>query len=126
MQVRAKTPHIKVDIQGEMIPDELMDAVKRVFSEDEIEVLDGEEEYIDWFETDLRREIAARTTPGDVMRIYRENLGWTQARLGEELGGVSRQNVSHMEQGRRPISADTAVKLSRIFDIPVERILRRK
>lgn len=124
MQVRAKTPRIRVDIQGDSIPEELMDAIKKVVPEDEIEILEGDDEYVDWFDTDLHRDIEARTTPGEVMRIYRENHEWTQAELGERLGGVSRQNVSHMEQGRRPISAETAIKLSRLYGIPVERVLR--
>ena len=124
MQVHARTPRIRIDIQGDSIPVELMDAIKKVVPEDEIEILEGDDEYVDWFDTDLHREIEARTTPGEVMRIYRENRGWTQAELGEKLGGVSRQNVSHMERGRRPISAETAIKLSRLYGTPVERVLR--
>ena len=124
MQVRARTPRIRVDIQGDSIPVELMDAIRKVVPEDEIEILEGDDEYVDWFDTDLHSEVEARTTPGEVMRIYRENRRWTQAELGEKLGGVSRQNVSHMEQGRRPISAATAIKLSRLYGIPVERVLR--
>lgn len=126
MQVRVKTPRIRVDIEGEAIPNELMAAVRRVFTEDEIEIVDGDDGFVDWFDTDLHREIDARMTPGDVMRIYRENHGWTQERLGAEIGSFTRQHVSDMENGRRVISAETAIKLSRIFDISVERILRVK
>ncbi len=122
MQVHVKTPHIRVDISGEFIPAALMNAVKAIFSNEEIEVIDNEdEEYVDWFETEEHREIAASTTSGDVMRIYRENRGWSQVKLGEELGGVSRQKISDMERGRRTISGDTAIALSRVFGIPVER-----
>lgn len=122
MQVHAKTHRIKVDISGEFIPAALMNAVKAVFSDEEIEVIDNEdEEFVNWFETEEHREIAASTTPGDVMRIYRENRGWSQARLGEELAGLSRQKISDMERGRRRISGDTAIVLSRVFGIPVDR-----
>lgn len=122
MQVHAKTHRIKVDISGEFIPAALMNAVKAVFSDEEIEVIDNEdEEFVNWFETEEHREITASTTPGDVMRIYRENRGWSQARLGEELAGLSRQKISDMERGRRRISGDTAIVLSRVFGIPVDR-----
>jgi DNA-binding XRE family transcriptional regulator len=122
MQVHVKTPRIRVDITGEHIPTELMDAVKSVFSADEIELIEKEDdESVNWFDTEDHREIAALTTPGDVMRIYRENRLWSQARLGEELGGMSRQKISDMERGSRTISADTAIALSRVFGLPVER-----
>jgi DNA-binding XRE family transcriptional regulator len=122
MQVHAKTHRIRVDISGEFIPAALMNAVKAVFSNEEIEVIDNEdEEYVNWFETEEHHDIAASTTPGDVMRTYRENRGWSQAKLGEKLGGLSRQKISDMERGHRRISGDTAIALSRVFGIPVER-----
>jgi plasmid maintenance system antidote protein VapI len=34
---------------------------------------------------------------------------------------MSRQKISDMERGRRTVSADTAIALSRVFGIPVER-----
>ena len=122
MQVHVKTPHIRVDINGEDIPAELMNAVKAVFNTEEIEIIDKEdEEYVNWFESEEHDKIAAFTSPGDVMRIYRENRGWSQAALGEKLGGLSRQKISDMERGHRTISGDTAISLSRVFGIAVER-----
>jgi len=52
------------------------------------------------FETDWYKEISAEMTPGDTLRIRRENAGLTQAALGEKTG-VARQNISAMETGRR-------------------------
>ncbi len=124
MQVRAKTPHIRVDIRGEAIPSELMDAVKAVFDEDDIQVIeDDDNETVNWFETEEYREIAAMTTPGDVLRIYRENRGWSQAKLGERLGGLGRQKISDMENGRRRITGDTAIALARVLGVPAERFI---
>lgn len=60
-------------------------------------------------------------TPGDAMRIYRDIHNLTQTDLGEELGGAGQPDVSKMETGRRPISLKTARKLSKIFDVPIER-----
>jgi hypothetical protein len=49
-----------------------------------------------------------------------------QARLDELLGGIPRQHVSNMENRNRMISLNTAGKLVKIFNIPVERLLTCK
>ena len=75
------------------------------------------EETVDIFSTDWYREMQSKTTPGDTLKIYRENHGLTQARLGEMLGGIPRQHVSNMERGIRPVSIKTARKLAKIFKV---------
>ena len=72
---------------------------------------------MDIFVTDWYREIQAKTTPGDTLKIYRENRGLTQAQLGAMLGGIPRQHVSNMERGIRPVSLKTARKLAKIFKV---------
>ena len=72
---------------------------------------------MDIFATDWYREIQAKTTPGDNLKIYRENHGLTQAQLGEMLGGIPRQHISNMERGIRPVSLKTARKLARVFKV---------
>ena len=47
----------------------------------------------------------------------------TQTRLGELLGGIPRQHISNMENRKRPISLNTAKKLAKLFNIPIERLL---
>ena len=69
---------------------------------------ESDEENVNIFETDWYRDIKSRMTPGDNLRIYRENHGLTQARLGEMLGGVPRQHISNMEREVRSISLNTA------------------
>jgi len=113
-----------LEIQGDQIPDSLLKAVRDVVSDEALEIIDGDDEYVNWFDSDLQREIEAQTTPGDVVRIYRENRGWTQKELGEKIGGASRQYVSDIEKNRRRLTAETAVKLSRVFGIRVDRFLR--
>jgi transcriptional regulator with XRE-family HTH domain len=61
--------------------------------------------------------------PGDHMRAYRVSRGITQPKLGEALGGISRQNISDMENGRRPIGKEVAKKLTEIFNTSVEKFL---
>ena len=72
---------------------------------------------MDIFASDWYREIQAKTTPGDTLKIYRENRGLRQARLGEMLGGIPRQHVSNMERGIRPVSLKTARKLVKVFKV---------
>ncbi len=74
-------------------------------------------ETVDIFATDWYREIQSKTTPGDTLKIYRENHGLTQVQLGEMLGGIPRQHVSNMERGVRPVSMKTARKLAKIFKV---------
>ncbi len=88
-----------------------------------MKIYKGDDEYVEVTETDWYREIKAKTTPGDAMRIYLENFGMTQAQLGEKLGNVPRQLVSNMERGKRSISLTTAKKLAAIFNVPASRFL---
>lgn len=75
------------------------------------------------FETDWYWEIKSRMTPGDNLRIYRENRGLTQAKLGEMLGNVPRQHISNMERGARSISLKTARKLAALFKVSPEKFI---
>jgi antitoxin component HigA of HigAB toxin-antitoxin module len=113
---RTKTPIFEV--KGE-IPDDVLDFLKKGYTVD----IKNDEAYIDITETGWHKEMKAKRTPGKAVRIYRENIGFSQAKLGEMLGGLSRQNVSGMENDRRGISKDMAKKLSKIFNVPVDRFI---
>ena len=104
------------------IPFKVMEYLKEEFGQD-IEVLQDDEEMVDVFESDWYKEISAATTPGEVLRIYRENAGLTQAELGKKLGKLSRQKISDLEQGKRNISKEMAKKLSKILQVPAARFL---
>jgi transcriptional regulator with XRE-family HTH domain len=75
------------------------------------------------FETEWYKRIRSTTTPGEVLRIYRENARLTQEELGRKLGKFSRQNISDIECGKRNISIEVVKKLSLLFQVPVERFL---
>ncbi|MEZ0491484.1 helix-turn-helix transcriptional regulator [Kineococcus sp. TBRC 1896] len=49
----------------------------------------------------------------------RSRLGWSQARLAEELG-VSRQTVISIEKGRFDPSLPLAFRLARLFECAIE------
>ena len=72
---------------------------------------------MDILETDWYAQIKSKITPGDNLKIYRENRGWTQAELGEMLDAIPRQHISNMERGVRAKSKKTARKLAQIFKV---------
>jgi plasmid maintenance system antidote protein VapI len=84
---------------------------------------DSEDELVDVFQTDWYKNTKKSMTPGVYMKIFRENRKMTQTELGKVLGGLPRQHVSNMENGSRPISKKIALKLSKVFDVSVERFI---
>ena len=113
-----KTPHI--EISGEVIPEKLLNFLKKEYGKNLIINRDDDEDAQD---TDWYKNIKEKTTPGDIVKIYRENKGITQKDFGKMLGGLSRQYVSDVEHNRRGISKDVAKKIAQILNIPVERLL---
>lgn len=113
-----KTPPIEV--RGE-IPENLMEFLRNNF--EHVEIKDDEEEAVNFRETEWFKELDKTRHPGLSVKTYRENRGWTQQELGEQLGGVHRQMISEIERGKREISKKMAIKFSRLFNRPVERFL---
>jgi transcriptional regulator with XRE-family HTH domain len=75
------------------------------------------------FESEWYKTVKAAMTPGDALKIYRENNKLTQTALGKMLGGIPRQQVSNMENGIRPISIAMAKKLAAVFGVPNDRFI---
>jgi len=117
-----KTPHIKIDIVGE-IPPKVLSVLKEVYGKKMKLVKENDDELIDVFETDWYKEIDSKMFPGKNMKIYREIHKMTQEELGEKLGGISKQNISHMERGIRAISKQNAKELSKVFNVPIDRFI---
>lgn len=59
----------------------------------------------------------------NTLRELRDERGWSQARLAEELG-VSRQTVNAIETGRFDPSLPLALRIAQLFGRPVEQIFR--
>ena len=78
---------------------------------------------VDYFETDLAKKIAATMTPGLWLKYSREAHGWSQALLGEKLGGVKASRISDWENNQRPISKIAAKKFSALFGLAAEHFL---
>jgi DNA-binding XRE family transcriptional regulator len=117
-----KTPRINLKIEGQ-IPDWIMVGLKKEFGKQVKISADDEEPMIRVTDSNWYKETKKKVSPGKTMRVYRENSGLTQEELGKKLGGLTRQYVSGMEHGSRGISKTMAKKLSKLFDIPVERLI---
>ena len=122
MQAVVKTPHIEIKIKGN-IPGSLLSLLKKEYGKKLRFTEKEDNELVNVFETDWYKKIKKETSPGDNMRIYRENHGMTQEALGRILGNIPRQHISNMERGIRAISLNTAKKLSRIFKLPLEKFI---
>jgi len=118
---KPRTKQTLFEVKGE-IPSHVLSYLEQSFGQD-VEVIEKDQGYINIFETEWFKEIQKEITPGDILRIYRENLGMSQAKLAKKIGKFTRQKVSDMEHNRRSISKEMARKLSQIFGVPVERFL---
>ncbi len=68
------------------------------------------------------KELKAEETPGGNLRFYRRLAHMNQTELGSKLG-ISKQFVSNMENGSKPISRNMALKLGALFDVPAGRFI---
>ena len=117
-----KTPLTKIRIEGR-IPNRLMDVLVQEYGEDVQITHNSDDEKVDVFQTEWYRRIKKKLTPGTYMKVFRQNKGMTQAELGKALGGLPRQHISNMENGSRPISKRTALKLAELFDVSVDKFI---
>ncbi len=113
-----KTHHIDFTIQGN-IPEKLLQYLQRTYGpalrvDNECPVRITK---TDWF-----RRMSRQVQPGDAIRVYRENRKWTQEELGKKIG-VSKYRVSDLENHRRAVSKEIAKKLSRLFQVPLDRFI---
>ena len=122
MQVLVKTPLIDVDIKGQMVPNSVVKALQKVYG-DKVRVLENDDEFENWFQTDLHKKISARMTLGQIVRIYRENRAWSQVELGKKIG-VSAQVISDIEKNRRPMTLQRTKKLADALDVPILRLMK--
>ena len=117
-----KTPHTDLRIKG-FIPRPVLKVLKTEYGKSlEVKTDKDDDELVDFFETDFYKDFKKRMTPGDYVRMYRENMSLTQAALGEKVG-MSRAYVCDVEHGRRAISKDIAKKLSKLFKISVSHLI---
>jgi DNA-binding XRE family transcriptional regulator len=123
MQAVVKAHHIEIKAKGN-IPPKVIKFFKDTYGSDfRILTNSDEREFIDITESEGYKKTKKTMTPGDYLRTYRDNAQLSQSKLGNLLEGFSRQNISEMEKGKRGISKETAKKLAKIFNKPVEKFL---
>ncbi len=123
MQAVVKAHHIEIKAKGN-IPPKVIKFFKDTYGSD-FKILSNSDkvEFIDVTESEGYKKTKKSMVPGDYLRVYRDNAQLSQAKLGSMLEGFSRQNISEMEKGKRGISKETAKKLAKIFNKPVEKFL---
>jgi DNA-binding XRE family transcriptional regulator len=93
-------------------PARVISSVKKQYSN---YILNEDEESVNYFETDLHKEISERMTPDKHLRTLRTMSGWTLAETGKKIG-VTPFRVSDYETGKRGISKTVAKKLAAVFN----------
>jgi len=121
MQVVEKTRHINATLSGRGIP-LIKEAILKAYPKAIIREDDADEEYIDWDESDLAKEIRAERTPGLVLAAYREREGLTLVQLAEKVG-TKYTAISAMENNRRPIGLIMAKKLGKALNVDYKKFL---
>jgi DNA-binding XRE family transcriptional regulator len=117
-----KTPRIDLRARGQISP-RVLDVLVKEYGAAVRITPERDDEKVDVFQTDWYKAIKRNLTPGNYMRVFRENKGMTQAALGKLLGGVPAQHISNMERGSRSISKKVALQLSKVFDVSVEKFI---
>ncbi len=85
--------------------------------------IDDDDTLIEYSESDEHKEIEKTMTPGIYVKHCREVHGLTQKQLGEKLGHTSASRISDWETGQRDISKSIALKLAKMFNLTVEKLI---
>lgn len=117
-----KTNRVFIQIKGD-IPGALLQCLRDEYGRRLILKCEWGERLSNVLDAPLYEREPKEMSPGACLRFFRQDKGLSQARLGQELGGVSRQNVSHMENSRRPISRQMALRLSSFFGVSADKFL---
>jgi len=117
-----KTPLIRIHIKGQ-IPRQIMTVLKKEYGDKMKLTKEDDDELVDVFQTDWYKRVKKGLTPRKNLKIYRQNMEMTQEQLGAKLGNVPKQFISNMENGIRPISKKTALKLAKIFKVSVAKFI---
>ena len=117
-----KKPHTNMmlfEIKGD-IPSQVLIYLQQQFGAN-LNLVEDKEETVNIFDTPWYKQISSALTPGDAMKIYRENHGLTILELAEKLGTLTSEEITDIESNKRAINIDIAKKLSELFHLPVER-----
>ena len=98
--------------EGKNIPDHLVLYLKSAFPDvEEIKSDIDDEEYVEWDDTELAKQIRSDTTPAESLKLLRTTFGYTQQALAKKVG-ITKQQISSMERGKTPIGRKMAHRLA--------------
>ncbi len=125
MLVAEKTCHINSYIYGQGA-DYLISVLQKAIPDLEVladeEPFEDNEEYTEVSQSDWYKEESSAITPGTILKIRRENKGWTQAELSEKCG-IAIPNISLMEAGKRNIGLRSAKRLADSLECSVDDLI---
>jgi len=119
-----KKPHTNMmlfEIKGD-IPSQVLIYLQQQFGAN-LNLVEDKEETVNILDTAWYKQISSALTPGDAMKIYRENHGLTILELANKLGILTSEEITDIESNKRAINIDIAKKLSELFHVPVERFI---
>ncbi len=119
-----KKPHTNkmlFEIKGE-IPSQVLVYLQQQFGAN-LNLVEDEEETVNIFDTAWYKQVSSALTPGDAMKIYRENHGLTKLELADKLGNMKSEEIADIESNKREINLELAEKLSELFNVPIERFI---
>lgn len=119
MLVAVRKPPIEFKITG-VIPEKLISGLRKEYGEANVRV--ERDDMVNAMDMEWFKELESEDAPGKNLRFYRKLTGMTQPELARKLG-TSKQFISDMENGRKPISKKTAKELAAIFDVSVARFV---
>ena len=126
MLVAEKKHHIESVIYGQgaeyiisILKQELPD-LEVITSDDEYDPKD--DELINAEDSEWYKKTSKLMTPGVMLKIRRENKGWTQTVLSEKTG-IAIPNISLMEADKRVIGLRTARKLANALNCSIDDFL---
>ena len=122
MRAIVRTKGICILIEG-VIPSALLEVLREEYGPYLILRVDPIERMVDVMHAPLYARVQKELSPGGYLKLYRQDRRLTQRELGEKLGGVPRQNIGGMENGRRPISRMMAVRLASFFGVSSDKFL---
>lgn len=108
MLVRVKEPPTSIEISGPA-PEVVLRVLREHF---EVEVdCENDEELVTLETSSWFNDVASEMTQGRSLRVHRLNRSMTLQDLADKAG-ISKGNLSKMEQGKRPIGRRTAQRLA--------------
>lgn len=119
MLVAVKKPPINFEITG-YIPDDLIFGLIKKYGDENVKI--ERDDMVNAMDMEWFKDLDSEDTPSKNLRFYRKLMDLTQSMLAEKLG-TSKQFISDMENGRKPISKKMAKELSKIFDVSVARFI---